>query len=160
MGQYPTSQQGALLEVVKRLQTTLTELPVELRLSSRCPSPNLSAPPRIEMVAVAAQQFAIMRVNIYVTSLYLQSSLLDIYLNSISKMQRPSSRGYSASIADSASSCTPGSEDLGESTAQAELWELREELARELLDIVTVSSPQTLEANGLSMVSQINSSVP
>jgi hypothetical protein len=93
-----------------------------------------------------------MRVNIHVTSLYLQSTLLDICLNDSQKPQRPPSREYSASVADSTSPGTLGSEEGMELTTQTELWELREQLARELLEVLTLSNTEALESNGLSMV--------
>jgi restriction endonuclease Mrr len=102
-----------------------------------------------EVLSLRDRQFAIMRVNIHVTSLYLQSTLLDTSLDALTKS---SCREASGSVTSSESPVMFASEEGPEARTNAELWELRENLAQELLNVLRRSTSKTLEANGLSMV--------
>lgn len=88
-------------------------------------------------------QFEAMRANVHITSLYMQSTILENYSDTL---QRP----------------TPQSGDrLGNANGEvdfstrAHLWKYREGIAREMLDVLNSCSPSTLEANGTSMVKKI-----
>jgi hypothetical protein len=137
------SRNKALLAVVSNLQSVLGELPDGLRLSSRSStedSPNVEE----EDTSIICHQYAIMRVNIHVTNLYLQSTLLDLCLGAAAD---PAEYGSSESGPD-----TSVSRSLSD---HKELWDLRENIVRELLYVLENSTTKVLEANGLSLVSEL-----
>lgn len=139
-------QRKRLLDTITKLQKVLEELPDELKMPSRHSSPASRNATRDES-PVYASQYAIMRVNIHVTSLYLQSTLLDICLG----MSAESTESASATVA-----VCPGSPRYPralEASDHRELWHLRETITTELLHVLESSTIKTLEANGLSMAS-------
>lgn len=193
---FATPSLESLFKVIQRLHATLNHLPDELKLPSHRGLPPVSTltspPPAIcsaspltdysrspwvststsqpgSPAAKISRQFEIMRVNIHVTSLYFQSALLEICLNTLqqragnevsgSSASAPASPPSAATTASSQCSsvaregCGLGADGAMESAARIQLWEFREKLASELLNLLTSSSHETLEANGSSMVS-------
>lgn len=139
-------QRKRLLDTITKLQKVLKGLPDELKMPSHHSSPASRNAAREES-PVHNSQYAIMRVNIHVTSLYLQSTLLDICLGTSAE----STKSASATVA-----ICPGSPRYPrvlEASVHCELWHLRETITTELLHVLESSTLKTLEANGLSMVS-------
>lgn len=113
-----------LLRTMWDLENVLSELPEDLKLFS--PMNTSSA---------RAQQFEIMKANIHITKLYLQSWILD-------RCPTPSPD-------------QPGSRS-GLSPQENEQWIIsREEIARQLLQVINICSQSTLESHGSSMVFQL-----
>ncbi|KAH8879312.1 hypothetical protein GQ53DRAFT_44663 [Thozetella sp. PMI_491] len=182
----PVSSNAPSLEiffnVMKRLHTALEELPDELKLphrrtppaSSHSPDgpagsmlqPNMGeafVPDSSEQSSQPStvRQFDIMRVNIHVTSLYLQSTILDLCINTLQRATtREGSTPYSNSSPASMDAYSPNAgkdaaANASKISARAQLFEFRSSLARELLDILTYYSSESLEANGESMIIKI-----
>lgn len=133
----------SLLHIIKKLQSTLQELPDELKittLQSHVRSPDSEA----EMLdPTLSLQFDIMRANIHITSLYIQSTILEACSSAFASF---ASDAPTASPEDDARS-SPGN------SPRTQLWKFRESIACELLDVLNFCSTRTLEANGSSMVS-------
>lgn len=127
----------------------LVELPSHLKFPQRETTLDLSACSIAEPVTLSDQQFAILRVNIHVTSLYFQSTLLDLCLNTA---PRPSEPKCPDPVEEQTGSDTARPAAVVHTPTQVELSELRVNLAKELLDILSLSTSKSLEANGLSMV--------
>lgn len=81
--------------------------------------------------------FQIMAANVHVTSLYLQSSILEIFASSTRFATQPST-------------------ELSEQATRvrAQIWTLRESIARELLQLLEHAPVWTLEANAASMITK------
>lgn len=132
----------ALLRIIKKLSLTLNELPDELKLPSL--DENTRQWPN-------AYQFDIMRANIHITSLYLQSTILETCLSSY-QPRRGNDASASTSPSNSADGAVTSPESAPEWSTRIELWKFRESIARELLELLKFCSSWTLEANGSSMV--------
>lgn len=143
---------SSILEAVKKLRKMQQELPVELSLPSKCllPAPNL---PSRKSVTIKDRQFAIMRVNVHVTSLYLQSTLMDLVLES---PIQPTTQTTLPSSTNPMSLETVLCPRCGQLNNGKDLWGFRESLSQQLLNILNVSETDALEANGLSMVSPLS----
>lgn len=130
---------GALLRIVKQLQTTLEELPEELKISTL--DPHLR-PAAVQSATsdLTAHQFDTMRANIHITSLYIQSTILEAC-----------SHSFNDSSLD-AIGTSPADQNSPRYTPRTQLWKFRESIARELLEVLNFCSSRTLEANGSSMV--------
>lgn len=126
----------SLFQMMTRLDATLGDLPQPLSLPRR----DRPSPPSLptEELSQVDTQFSIMRANIHITGIYLQSMILEMCLNELQNKTR------------SISSPSPY-----ESTISAQLWHMKESVARELLDILSLSSAPVLESNGLSMIKKI-----
>ncbi|KAH7389277.1 hypothetical protein DE146DRAFT_758589 [Phaeosphaeria sp. MPI-PUGE-AT-0046c] len=135
---------GALLRIIRRLHTTLEELPKELRISTL--DPQLRAPlSHSRESLVRTHQFDTMSANIHITSLYIQSTILEACSNAFINPQ------------DIAHGASPGSDTrcIQESTPRTQLWMFRKSIAAELLEVLNFCSSRTLEANGSSMIVKI-----
>ncbi|KAF2644815.1 hypothetical protein P280DRAFT_443859 [Massarina eburnea CBS 473.64] len=134
---------SALLRIIRKLQTTLEELPPVLRISSLDPQlqSNHTHP---SMTSELTNQFDIMRANIHITSLYIQSSILEACSNAFTNPQSDS-----CSVSPGAEPSSPGH------TPRTQLWVFRKSIARELLEVLRFCSSRTLEANGSSMIVKI-----
>lgn len=127
----------SLFQMMTRLDATLGDLPQPLSLPRR----DRPSPPGlpIEELSQIDTQFGIMRANIHITGIYLQSMILEMCLNELQNKTRSIS--------------SPSSPY--ENTINAQLWHMKESVARELLDILSLSSAPVLESNGLSMIKKI-----
>lgn len=133
---------GALLRIIRKLQITLEELPSELKISTL--DPLLRIPHESSRdSSVRIHQFDTMSANIHITSLYIQSTILEACSNAFTNPQ---------AIAHGAS---PGSDTRSshDYTPRTQLWMFRKSIAAELLEVLNFCSSRTLEANGSSMVS-------
>ncbi|KAH6672147.1 hypothetical protein B0J14DRAFT_67975 [Halenospora varia] len=119
------------LSIMSNLSNIINDLPPSLR--------DLSPPqhPRNESESTYTRQFQIMKANIHITRLYLQSSILESFT--------------SAPAPTSSSSIDPGTPSKGAN----QLWQSREDICRQLLEILNYCPLQTLESNGSSMVVKI-----
>lgn len=132
---------ASLLRIIKKLQSTLDELPEELKIQTL--DPQLQSPSNNnESQSTRSYQFDIMRANIHITSLYIQSTILE---TCSSAFRESPTDTFSTSPGDDVIS-SPGY------TPRTQLWKFRESIARELLDMLNFCSTRTLEANGSSMV--------
>ncbi|KAF1959491.1 hypothetical protein CC80DRAFT_489621 [Byssothecium circinans] len=135
---------SALLRIVRKLQSTLEELPPILKISNLDPQLQ-SSHSYPSMPSALTNQFDIMRANIHITSLYIQSSILEACSNAFTNPQTNSS---------SASSCDETRLSPIQ-TPRTQLWMFRKSIARELLEVLHFCSSRTLEANGSSMIVKI-----
>lgn len=125
-----------LVLVMGRLEGTLGKVPDSLKL----PSPG--SPPLSHLMGPRkAEQFEIMRANIHITSIYIQSMTLEMCLSKLEGRRPPSSSTQETDL-------SPQNSGLID-----QLWKMRESVAQDLLSIVNVSAPAVLEANGNSMES-------
>lgn len=134
----------SLLRIIKRLQSVLDELPDQLKISTLDPqyrSPNAT----LVGNDIVSYQFDIMRANIHITSLYIQSTILE----SCSSAFTRSSVDVLAGSPEDESDISPGQ------PPRTQLWTFRESIARELLEVLNFCSTKALEANGSSMVSHL-----
>jgi hypothetical protein len=132
---------SALLRIIRKLQTTLEELPDELKISTL--DPQLGTPEHYSCESLArTHQFATMSANIHITSLYIQSTILEACSNAFTDPQ---------AIAHGSPSDAAGRTGQ-ESAARTQLWAFRKSIATELLEVLNFCSSRTLEANGSSMV--------
>ncbi|VUC27029.1 unnamed protein product [Clonostachys rosea] len=127
-----------LVLVMARLDGTLRKIPDVLKL----PSPG-SPPLSLLMGPQKAEQFEIMRANIHITSIYVQSMTLEMCLSKLEGRRPPSSSAQETEF-------DPQNNGIIE-----QLCKMRESVAQELLSIVNVSAPAILEANGNSMIKKI-----
>ncbi|PVI06081.1 hypothetical protein DM02DRAFT_610044 [Periconia macrospinosa] len=135
---------SALLRIIRKLQRTQEELPNELKI------PNVdrrlqSAPTYPCMPPESTHQFDIMRANIHITSLYLQSCIIEACSDAFTTPQANTLSASPGEEAGSSPDCTP----------RTQLWTFRKSLAKELLEVLTFCSTRTLEANGSSMIVKI-----
>ena len=128
-----------LSRVTAGLHATLGHLPVELRMPRH--GDDSSAKLLAHLSPDIAGQFEIMRANVHITGIYIRSTILEMCLNKLQTIDRSASPGR-----------TPDAKQLDIITAQ--LWQMKESLARELLDVLSISSSDTLESNGSSLVSR------
>ena len=122
-------QLEGLLQVMTRLDSTLSDLPDPLRLPHRGTA---AGSPEVSVTRISPQ-FETMRANIHITAIYFQSLILEMCLNRLSQT------GSSPGVAR-------------DTNISSQLWQMKESVARELLDIISCSSPVVIESNGLSMV--------
>ncbi|RDW95118.1 hypothetical protein BP5796_00881 [Coleophoma crateriformis] len=116
--------EDTLLRTMQSLENVLSDIPEDLKLFSP-----------MNTSSTRAQQFEIMKANIHITKLYLQSWILDRC--PIPPSGRPGSRS-------------------GLSPPENEQWNIsREEIARQLLQVINICSQSTLESHGTSMVVKI-----
>ena len=133
---------SALLRIIRKLQATLEDLPEELKISTL--DPHLQVPQHYsDQSSSRAHQFDSMSANIHITSLYIQSTILEACSNAFIN---PQAIAHGASPGDN-------SRASQESAPQTQLWMFRKSIAKELLEILNFCSSRTLEANGSSMVS-------
>jgi hypothetical protein len=133
---------SALLSIIRNLQTTLEELPNELKISSL--DTELQSPNQYSyMSPKVTHQFDIMRANIHITSLYIQSTILEACSTAFAN---PQANAFDTSPGDETRS-SPSS------VSRTQLWLFRKSIARELLEVLNFCSTRTLEANGSSIVS-------
>ncbi|KAG7112374.1 hypothetical protein HYQ45_006850 [Verticillium longisporum] len=144
-GSIPTLD--SLFHVMTRLNTTLSNLPPELRMPRRRGSPATYDAERGALPAVSPQ-FDIMRANVHITSIYLQSMILEMCLDKVER----SDHGARAGSQGTSPASDPATPDT---SAREQLWQLKESVARELLDVVHYCSAWTLESNGSSMIVKI-----
>lgn len=141
-----TPSLSQLLRIIRKLQSTLDELPDELKIYTLDPQLRSPTPDNSEPQSTTAYQFDVMRANIHITSLYIQSTILET---------------CSSAFANSASGSevvmtSPGDAGSPGYTPQTQLWKFRESIARELLEVLNFCSSRTLEANGSSMVGEFH----
>lgn len=127
----PTKGIASIFNVFQRLGAIMDSLPTELKVSDRAPSSNDRSDHTIN-------QFDIMRANVHITSLYLQSTILETFASNTR-----------AVISDA----RLVSEEADR--VKAQIWALRESICRELLSLLESCPPWTLEANGSSMILKI-----
>lgn len=142
----------SLFQVMSRLNSTLGDLPEALRMPRRRGSPTSPASEGTSLPQISPQ-FDIMRANIHITAIYIQSTILETCTSNIT--QRRTEQHQAANTALTPGSYSSSSRDqptTPDVPAQEQLWELREAIARELLDVVRSNSSWTLESNGMSMV--------
>lgn len=122
------------LDMVHRMFRTLNRvieaLPKELGLPTATSD---DGPPKMD--GRSASQFGIMRANIHITSLYLQSNILETFQSSLR--------------ADASQS------DDEDTRVSSQIFRFRQSIARELLNIIEYCPLETLEPNGASMVIKI-----
>ena len=125
-----------LSRVTATLDATLRHLPEELRIGETAANG-----PHDHLPTDVAGQFDVMRANVYITSIYIRSTILEMCLNKLQTLEQPGSpdQVYNAMPFD---------------TVRAQLWQMKESLGGQLLDILRISSPDVLESNGLSLVSR------
>lgn len=164
----------SLLQVMTRLNAVLNGLPDELR-----PIRHADDTRRVLRSNVPSH-FEIMRANIHITSIYIQSMIIEMCLSKVQGLpSQPEVRcAEGAMTVDSSVAgpphsidalqdlllSTPTGGDASTSVAASSpgsatgtgigtrLWQLKESIARELLEAVTSSPTWVLEANGSSMV--------
>lgn len=133
----PTLSLNTLLRIVKKVQMALEQLPAELSISTPPQSPVMRSPD----IELRENQFNIMKANIHITSLYIQSTILE-----------SCSSAFTKSNGDLAGSPL----EYGSSPAappQTQIWVYRKSIAEELLEVLNFCSSTSLEANGQSVVS-------
>ncbi|KAM0325775.1 hypothetical protein ACHAQA_007077 [Verticillium albo-atrum] len=146
-GSIPTLE--SLFHVMTRLNTTLSNLPAELRMPRRRGS---TATYELEAGTLpnVSPQFDIMRANIHITSIYLQSMILEMCLEKVESTDVAARAGSQGT-----SPASEGTANTPDASAREQLWQLKESVARELLDVVHYCSAWTLESNGSSMIIKI-----
>ncbi|KAH6673964.1 hypothetical protein F5X68DRAFT_214552 [Plectosphaerella plurivora] len=150
-----TPMLDSLFQVMARLESTLSDLPEALSMPRRRGSPRTARSDAGQSLPQLSPQFDIMRANIHITAIYIQSTILETCLTKMAapKTEPPQQIG---------SALTPGSQSSPadqptppDASAREQVWELREAIARELLDVVSCNSSWTLESNGMSMIIKI-----
>lgn len=146
----------SLFQVMARLNTTLGDLPEALRMPRRRGSAGALETEGTSLPQISPQ-FDIMRANIHITAIYIQSTILETCLSKIDQKkaeqnQLPHPAALTPGSHSSPSKDLPATPDV---STREQLWELREAIARELLDVVRSNSSWTLESNGLSMITKI-----
>jgi hypothetical protein len=131
---------SALLRIIKKLQATLEELPEELRISTLDPQV-VNSDHHMRMSPTVTRQFDTMRANIHITSLYIQSTILEACSNAFTNPE--------ASSHETSPGATTG---ISIGNARTQLWMFRKSIASELLEVLNFCSSRTLEANGSSIV--------
>lgn len=131
---------SALLRIIKKLQSTLEELPEQLKISTLDPQVAHSDH-YLHISPVVTRQFDTMRANIHITSLYIQSTILEACSNAFTNPE--------ACSHETSPGATTG---LSIGNARTQLWMFRKSIARELLEVLNFCSSRTLEANGSSIV--------
>lgn len=132
---------SALLQIIRKLHTTIEELPKE-RICIL--DPQLLDPHRYSSESVVrAHQFDTISANIHITSLYTQSTILEACSNAFTN---PQAIAHGASPGDA-------SRPNQATTPRTQLWMFRKSIATELLEVLKFCSSRTSEANGSSMVS-------
>ncbi|KAJ4303389.1 hypothetical protein N0V90_002282 [Kalmusia sp. IMI 367209] len=141
---------STLLRIIKKLQSTIEQLPDELKISnldSKLQASDVipSASPSASSCASSSRenQFNIMKANIHITSLYIQSTILEACSNAFTHAQG----NIATSPSDAGSS--PGY------TPRTQVWVFRKSIAKELLEVLKFCSSRSLEANGQSVVVKI-----
>lgn len=136
-----------LFHLMSQLTQVLNGLPEQLRIP---PSVAPEETPKITPPDLESGHFEIMKVNIHITSLYVQSIILETCLNKLRSRTR-----NSEAVSDTWSGCSPATSSIASPAAastNADLWTLREMVAKELLHIVSSFSMWVLESNGSSLV--------
>lgn len=128
-----------LSRVTAGLHATLGHLPVELRMPRH--GDDSSHQLNSHLSPDVAGQFEIMRANVHITGIYIRSTILEMCLNKLQTLDWSASPGR-----------IPDTKQVD--IIIAELWQMKESLARELLDVLSISSSDTLESNGSSLVSR------
>jgi len=129
----PSKGLAAIVGIFHTLGQIMDELPPELRFNQgneeSHASPNTEENP---------DPWKIMAANIHITSLYLQSSILETFANSTRVISQPSP-------------------ELSEEVTRVrtQIWTLRESIAQELLQLLENCPSWTVEANGASMIGKI-----
>ncbi|KAH7324980.1 hypothetical protein B0I35DRAFT_173055 [Stachybotrys elegans] len=145
----------ALFRLMSQIDRFLSLLPHDLK-------PNRPVEPATQFPSPSSDRdipayFDIMKANIHITSIYVQSVILSTCLLRTRALSR---RDDSLSVSDSwswggSSPATPAGASPRDNSATADLWRLREHIARELLHVINASSLWALESNGGSMVVKI-----
>ncbi|KAH8900773.1 hypothetical protein GQ53DRAFT_130763 [Thozetella sp. PMI_491] len=135
-----------VLQVMRRMNQTIIDLPPELQFPAQ---------ERQHIASPSDHQFDIMRTTLHITSIYLQSTVLEICLSS--QAPRLSKEIGSPSYSQPANQYPA---DAANRSTQAlftapDMLKLRETIAEELLRILRYTSVYTLERNGLSLMHQI-----
>jgi hypothetical protein len=127
----PSRGLAAIVDIFHALGSIMESLPQELRFDGpghEQPSPNGTDH--------LPDPFKIMAANIHITSLYLQSAILETFASSTRTV-------VSADMSDEAT------------RVRTQIWTLRESIAQELLQLLESCPPWTVEANGASMIGKI-----
>lgn len=128
-----------LLRIVKKVQTALEQLPSELSISTK-PHTSEGQSPSSELLD---NQFNIMKVNIHIPNLYIQSTILEACSSTF--MQSDDQLAASPSEAGSSP----------DAASRTQIWVYRKSIAKELLDVLNFCSSRSLEANGQSVILKI-----
>ncbi|CAK7219947.1 hypothetical protein SBRCBS47491_004025 [Sporothrix bragantina] len=156
----------SLLQVMTRLNAVLNGLPDELR-----PIRNADDTRRVLRSNVPSH-FEIMRANIHITSIYIQSMIIEMCLSKVQGLPTSSSDLHATASSSSVTGAqsldalqdlllsTPSTDHAASSPSatsgiNTRLWQLKESIARELLEAVTSSPTWVLESNGSSMITKI-----
>ncbi|CAI6340139.1 unnamed protein product [Periconia digitata] len=135
---------SALLRIIRQLQHTQEDLPQALKISN-VDRQSQSPPTDSEMPPDLSHQFDIVRANVHITSLYLQSCIIEACSDAFTSPQASTIVSSPGDEAGSSPKCTP----------RTQLWIFRKSLAKELLEVLNFCSSRTLEANGSSMIVKI-----
>ena len=128
----PSKGLAAIVGIFHTLGSIMDSLPRELQLIG--PEPGQEWPDDGRL----PNAFEIMAANIHITSLYLQSSILETFASS--------TRSIAHASVDMIDEVT---------RVRMQIWNLRESIARELLQLLENCPPWTVEANGASMIGKI-----
>ncbi|OAG11399.1 uncharacterized protein CC84DRAFT_1253872 [Paraphaeosphaeria sporulosa] len=139
LGTDATMSLKTLLRIVRKVQTALEQLPDELSISTQPQTPEGQSPSS----ELLENQFNIMKANIHITSLYIQSTILEAC-----------SSAFSHSNGDMAGSPLETGSSLG-APPRTQIWVYRKSIAKELLDVLHFCSSRSLEANGQSVIVKI-----
>ncbi|KAL3469307.1 hypothetical protein BJX99DRAFT_75993 [Aspergillus californicus] len=153
-----TTRLLAIREMMSDFQSSIQQLPPELRFP-------ISVGAGSPLPGLLASQFDMARANIHITSLYIQSVIVE---NIIHVQLLPAVRAAStASSSPITSTPTPkptrhqddeeprlSPVDL-ETLIKRELWRLRGMITQRLLDVIDQTSKQTLEGNSFAFVTAI-----
>lgn len=134
-----TMSLNTLLRIVRKVQTALEQLPDQLSISTQPQTPEGQSP-NSELLE---NQFNIMKANIHITSLYIQSTILEACSSAFTK----TNGDMTGSPLETASS--PGT------PPRTQIWMYRKSIAKELLDVLNFCSSRSLEANGQSVIVKI-----
>ncbi|CAK7226909.1 hypothetical protein SCUCBS95973_006359 [Sporothrix curviconia] len=157
----------SLLQVMTRLNALLNGLPDELR-----PIRNTDDNRHV-LHSNVPSHFEIMRANIHITSIYIQSMIIEMCLSKVQGLPTNNPEAHAAAPAVSGTGgahsldalqdlllSTPSTDHAvssppATSSISSRLWQLKESIARELLEAVTSSPTWVLESNGSSMITKI-----
>ena len=123
------------MDIIKALQNITSQLPDELRLFNDD-----------GYAKQDTRSFAIPRVNVYITSLFIQSIIFATVSANISPIEEPYQNLNQTEPLDM-------SQSAENSDIRRQLLKLRKGIAQELFHIITVTSISALKANGIAAVS-------
>lgn len=149
----------ALSWIMKELQMWAQDLPEELKIPSKTSLENIMEKEDCASYEGKSHsrsfQFQIMRANIHVARLHIQSTILEMCLSSFQISSKSTSSHYPSVSQDSRTAVNTAVSNTIDPSVHTMMWELRVNLAKDLLHVVKSFSTATLEANGNSMIIKI-----